>query len=112
MAYMLNKTMKVPPGSKYCYSSADAILAGIMLEEVVGCSLKEYLYKKLFSKIGINYPIWESDLYGHTCGASGLIVSLEEMAKLGVVILNNGFINGKQILDENWIKNLFNHISI
>jgi len=107
LTYMLNEKVVTSSGSSFCYSSADAILAGIMIEKVVGTSLKEYLYKNLFSKIGINFPIWEGDLIGHTCGASGLIIRLEEMAKLGVVVLNKGMINGNRIINESWYERAF-----
>lgn len=102
LEYMLSQEIGYEPGTHYLYSSGDAILATCMIEQVVGMSLHAYLYRKFFSKVEIDYPIWESDLAGHTCGASGLHLKLEDMAKLGCLYLNKGKLNETQFFDERW----------
>jgi CubicO group peptidase (beta-lactamase class C family) len=102
LKYMMSRPVKVEPGTQYLYSSGDAILAGIMVEKAVGCSLQRYLYENLFSRIGISYPVWENDLAGHSCGASGLQLRLTEMMKLGVLYFNHGVMKGERFFDETW----------
>lgn len=102
--YLMNQPVKSPPGKKFLYSTGDSILAGAMVEKVVGCSLLKYLYNNFFKQMNMAFPIWETDLAGHCCGGSGLFLSLTDMMKLGVLYLNNGCIDGKTYFGENWVK--------
>ncbi len=102
LEYMMNQQVIVKPGSRYLYSTGDAILAGLMVERAVGCSLHSYLYNELFRKIGICYPIWENDLVGHTCGGSGLQLKLTDMMMLGVLYLNKGKHLKERFFDAHW----------
>lgn len=47
--YMLSRPVKVQPGSKFVYSTADSILAGRMVEKAVGKRLSEYLYERFLN---------------------------------------------------------------
>lgn len=102
MDYMLSQTITYKPGTHYLYSTGDSIMAGCMVEQAVGMSLHSYLYHRLFQPLGMEYPIWESDLAGHTCGGSGLQLKLVDMAKLGCVFLNRGEMNNHRFFDEEW----------
>ena len=101
--YLLSQEVKYEPGSRYLYSTGDSILAGCMVEKVVGVNLHTYLYKNLLLPLGIDYPIWETDLQGHTCGGSGLQLKLIDMAKLGLIYLNEGVYQGIKFFDKEWV---------
>ena len=62
--YMLTQMLIEEPGTNYLYSTGDTILAGCMIEKVSEMSLREYLYKKVFKKMKIDFPIWETDMAG------------------------------------------------
>ena len=49
--YMMAQPVPVEPGSAFCYSSADSILAAHMVERAVGKRMGEYLYEKLFQPL-------------------------------------------------------------
>ena len=51
---MMAQPVPVEPGSAFCYSSADSILAAHMVERAVGKRMGEYLYEKLFQPL-----IWD-----------------------------------------------------
>lgn len=101
--YLLSQEVKYEPGSRYLYSTGDSILAGCMVEKVVGVNLHTYLYKNLLLPLGIDYPIWETDLQGHTCGGSGLQLKLIDMAMLGLIYLNEGVYQGIKFFDKEWV---------
>ena len=61
------------------------------------------LTPRLFSKLGIKRPTWETDPLGNSFGAGGLFLTLSELHKIGLFYLNKGKWNGKQILSEKWI---------
>jgi CubicO group peptidase (beta-lactamase class C family) len=41
---------------------------------------------------------------GHPCGGGGMCLTLDDMAKLGQLYLNEGVWNGKKIVSLDWIK--------
>ena len=89
----------------------------------------EYANKHLFEPLGIkkykNYyvetaeehkaftigktpkdNIWFCDTEGLGTPGYGLCMSAEDMAKIGLLCLNNGIYNGKQIISSKWIKEM------
>lgn len=103
LAYMADLPLKEEPGKRFCYSTADSILAGMMVERVVGKSLAVYLYDHLFKPLEIGFPIWETSPCGHTVGGSGLQLKLGDMIKLGQLYLADGMWKGERLLDSAWI---------
>ena len=81
VAYMLSLPVREKPGSRFCYSTADSILAGRMVEKAVGKTLSLYLYERLFSKLGQGFPLWDHCPEGHPIGGGGMFLSLTEMMK-------------------------------
>ena len=104
VAYMLAQPVAETPGTRFCYSTADSILAARMIEKAVGCRLSAYLYDRLFSRLGQGFPIWECDAEGHPCGGGGLYLSLAEMLKLGQLYLSGGVWQGNRLLEESWVR--------
>ena len=54
--YMMAQPVPVEPGSAFCYSSADSILAAHMVERAVGKRMGEYLYEKVFQPLDMGWP--------------------------------------------------------
>lgn len=92
------------PGTHFVYNNVGPYLAGILVQRRSGCDLVSYLTPRLFSHLGIKRPTWETDPLGNSFGAGGLFLTLSEFHKFGELYLNNGKVNGKQILSEKWIK--------
>lgn len=103
-AYMLSLPVREKPGSRFCYSTADSILAGRMVEKAVGKTLSLYLYERLFSRLGQGFPLWECCPEGHPLGGGGMFLSLTEMMKLGQLCLAGGVWNGERLISENWVR--------
>ena len=87
-----------------CIITFGPYLAGILVQRRSGCDLVSYLTPRLFSKLGIKRPTWETDPLGNSFGAGGLFLTLSELHKFGLFYLNKGKWNGKQILSEKWIE--------
>ena len=95
---------KYKPGTHFVYNNVGPYLAGILVQRRSGCDLVSYLTPRLFSKLGIKRPTWETDPLGNSFGAGGLFLTLSELHKFGMFYLNKGKWNGKQILSEKWIE--------
>lgn len=104
MAYMMSRPFEKEPGETFCYSTADSILAGRMLEKAVGMRMSEYLFHHVFSKLGQGFPLWENDPQGHPIGGGGMHMKLTDMMKLLQVYLAGGMWQGERIVDAAWVK--------
>jgi CubicO group peptidase (beta-lactamase class C family) len=91
------------PGTQFLYSNTGPYLAGVLIQRRAGCDLVSYLTPRLFQPLGIKRPTWESDPLGNTFGASGLLLSISELHKLGLLYLQKGKWNGRELLPESWI---------
>ena len=92
------------PGTHFVYSNVGPYLAGLAVQKRVGCNLVDYLMPRLFKPLGIKLPTWEVDPLGRTFGASGLMLALPELHKLGLLYQQNGCWNGQQLLAPEWIR--------
>ena len=104
VAYMAQKPLVNTPGTTFQYSNADTHLAGCMVEKAVSEPLAVYMYRKLFSPLGMGFPAWECDPKGTVFGGSGMYLPIEEMIKLGILYLNDGVWNGQRLLSQDWVR--------
>ena len=80
------------------------MLAAIV-QKVTGKKLVDYLREKLFDPLEMSKDIWtEESPTGIATGGYGLNVRVEDIAKLGQFYLQKGKWNGKQLLNEEWIR--------
>ncbi|MFQ7124355.1 MAG: serine hydrolase [Eisenbergiella sp.] len=105
--YMMAQPVPVEPGSAFCYSSADSILAAHMVERAVGKRMGEYLYEKVFQPLDMGWPLWEHDPQGHPNGGGGMYLTCTEMMKLGQLYLAEGNWKGEQIVSRDWVQEVY-----
>jgi CubicO group peptidase (beta-lactamase class C family) len=92
------------PGSFHHYVSIDTQILGFLLAEVTGMSLKEYLYEKLWSKIGMeDEAYFIVDNNGVEMALGGLNATLRDYAKFGLLYANKGKWNGEVIVPSAWV---------
>ncbi len=94
----------VKPGTYFWYNNPAISMAGRMVQQKAGCDLVDYLMPRLFTPLGIARPEWGKDNEGYTMGAGGLIIRLSELFRFIEMYYNYGKINGKQILNRDWIE--------
>lgn len=99
--YLTGNTM-YEPGTQFNYNSMNSFMLGAVVKEITGLGLVEFLTPRLFNPLGITDVYWELNPEGIEKGGWGLYILPEDMAKLGLLILNKGKYNGKQILSEQW----------
>ena len=86
------------------YVSLDTQVLAMILESVTNMPVREYLYKKIWSKIGT-----ESDAYyitdstGADMALGGLNATLRDYAKFGQLYLDKGNWLGEQIVPQTWV---------
>ena len=86
------------------YVSIDSQVLAMILESVTNMPLREYLYKKIWNKIGMeNDAYYITDKTGMDLALGGLNATLRDYAKFGYLYLNNGNWFGEQIIPEQWV---------
>lgn len=90
-------------GTHFVYNNVGPYLAGILVQRRAGCDLVSYLTPRLFQPLEIKRPTWEIDPLGNTFGAGGLFLTLSEFHKFGMLYLQKGRWNGKQLISEAWV---------
>ncbi|WP_018756305.1 serine hydrolase domain-containing protein [Paenibacillus terrigena] len=92
------------PGTHYRYSTHSTYLLAAILETVTGQNVIDFLMPTLFDPLGIPRPTWETCPRGVTAGGMGLSLSTESIAKIGLMLLDQGVYAGKRILSEQYIR--------
>ena len=92
------------PGSFFVYNSLATYMLSAIVQKVTGEKVVDYLQDRLFAPLGIEGATWEECSQGINVGGWGLYVKTEDMAKLGLLYLQKGKWNGKQLLSKKWVK--------
>jgi CubicO group peptidase (beta-lactamase class C family)/predicted glycoside hydrolase/deacetylase ChbG (UPF0249 family) len=90
------------PGTQFVYNSLATYVLSAVIQKTTGEKLIDYLYPRLFRPLGITGVVWDESAAGINCGGWGLHVKTEDMAKLGLFILQKGNWNGEQLLPAAW----------
>lgn len=99
----LDAPVKGTPGEAFEYNSMNTYLLSAIVTERTGMKMVDYLRPRLFEPLGIRKVFWESCPAGITKGGWGLFLCPEDAAKLGVMYINGGKFEGKQIVPEEWV---------
>lgn len=92
---------------KFHYNNYHPLLLGIILERSTGVSVSEFFERELWQKIGAKHDAsWslDSDKSGFEKMESGINFRAEDFIKVGSMVLHNGFWNGTQIINSDWLK--------
>lgn len=99
-----NHYVAYEPGSEFVYCTHGTYMLSVLVQRAVGKTVSEYLNEKLFIPMGLGTPSWETGPDGCTVGGWGLMLTTEQLAAVGLMMLNNGIWHGKQILSPEWIR--------
>ncbi len=97
------------PGEVFAYKTIDTAVLGLLIERVSGGgTIASYMTKHLWEPLGA-----ESDGFfimdgqpgvGREFNGAGFNATLRDYARIGKLMLNEGSINGKQIVSPEWVK--------
>jgi CubicO group peptidase (beta-lactamase class C family) len=90
------------PGSQFVYNSLATYVLSAIIQKVTGEKLIDYLTPRLFRPLGITGVVWDESPAGINCGGWGLHIKTEDMAKMGLLILQKGEWNGRRLLPAAW----------
>lgn len=103
--YALNFEVSYEPGERYAYNNLEPFLISVIFTECLNINLSDFINKYIFQKLDIKEYKWKN--FGKYCSAgTGLQLKHSDFHKIGQLLLNDGKYNGKQIVPDNWIKEM------
>jgi len=103
LLYILSKPLESTPGTHFHYSSGSGLLLAAILEKVTGMKFLDYANAKLFDPLRSEGGTWSSTTSGLIFASGGLSFKARELTKIGLLFLNAGQWEGKQIITPAWI---------
>ena len=93
-----------PPGTGFQYVSIDTHVLGMVLRGATGRDIADLLSEKLVQPMGLeSTPYYVTDGYGVAFVLGGLNMTTRDYARLGQMVLQDGFWNGRQIVPADWV---------
>ncbi len=91
------------PGTDFEYSSLTSHLLGIIVARATDTDLKSFAEENLFAPLNVEAGDWIQDWEGYYNGHADLHMTARDMAKFGLLYLNGGEYEGKQIVPAQWV---------
>jgi hypothetical protein len=94
-------------GARFKYRSIETDVLAFCLERVSGRRLAELVSEELWAPMGAEEnACFTVDSAGYALADGGFNACLRDYARLGLVYLNNGYWNGRQIVPAEWIADI------
>lgn len=104
MKATFSRKFKQNPGERFEYQSGSTQLLGFAVKKAVGQSLASYLSEKFWIPMGMEQnATWSTDESGMEKTYCCIHSNARDFAKLGQLFLDNGKVNGKQILNPDFM---------
>jgi CubicO group peptidase (beta-lactamase class C family) len=100
-------TRTAQPGERFNYSTFDAQILGWVLEAATGKSLARYATERLWQHIGAEHDAyyWLTRARPRTAiGAGSFNATARDVARVGLLMANDGVIDGRQIVPRDWVR--------
>lgn len=105
--FVLDRPMVAEPGTRWIYNGGATAVLGRLIERGTGRSLADYAEEKLFAPLGIASYHWIKGRDGAYVAASGLRLRPRALARIGLMVLNGGRWEGRQVVPEDWLERSF-----
>ena len=93
------------PGTRFDYENYDTLLAVYAMKHALGGekAYAEFPRKALLDRIGMRDTLVSTDRFGDFILSSQVYTNARDLARFGMLYLNNGVWNGERLLSEEWI---------
>ena len=102
--FTLDQPMDSDPGTKWAYNSGGSHLQAGIIRAATGRHIDDYAREFLFAPLGIKDFYWKKSPTGFPDSEGGLYLRAEDLAKIGILYLQDGVWNGRRILPAGWVK--------
>jgi CubicO group peptidase (beta-lactamase class C family) len=103
-AFVTGHALRDPPGTSWMYSSGDTnVLSGVVRAALEPQYGEHYPWKLLFEPLDMRSARWERDGAGTYVGSSYVYATPRDLAKFGLLYLQDGCYAGQRLLPEGWV---------
>ena len=92
------------PGSVWSYSNEGAQLLSPILDRAAGEPIQKYAQRRLFNPIGMADTRLHLDDRQHAWTYADMETTPRDLARVGLLMLNNGKWRGRQIVSKRWVE--------
>ncbi len=94
------------PGSYWDYENYDTLLAVHAMRQSLGSIDRYHAFPQtaLFQRIGMRNTLVSTDRFGDFIFSSQVYTNARDLARFGLLYLNDGMWNGERLLSEDWIQ--------
>jgi len=92
------------PGERMRYNTFQTHLLSAIITKATNQNTRDFATAYLFDEMHVDVDDWLQDPQGYYFGGSDMFFTPREMALLGYLYLNNGRLNDKQIVPEEWVQ--------
>ena len=98
-----NRGLIREPGSSWDYENYDTILAILAMKNTLGDEYFAFPRKALLDKIGMRSTFLSTDRFGDFVLSSQVYTNARDLARFGLLYLNEGNWDGEQLFSKEWI---------
>ena len=103
--YVMQREINSEPGQIFRYVNPVVNLISGILKESTGLFPDEFAEESLFDPLGITNYDWQyGETNGHRLMDGSLHLRPRDMAKIGLLVIDNGSWNQTELVSENWIR--------
>jgi CubicO group peptidase (beta-lactamase class C family) len=104
--FIVRRPLSCNPGACARYDDGATHLIAAILTSATGMSIRTFARQHLFTPIGIPSKrwLWEVDPQGIAHASGGLSLTPRDMARFGLLLLNGGRWNGRQVVPAEYVR--------
>ena len=107
--FILSRNLVHSPGKVWNYNGGTTQLLAAIIKKATGQEVDQYARKYLFEPIGVKEFQWlkfreSPNMNAVPLAAAGLRMRSIDLAKFGLLYMNNGMWKDQQILDKSWVR--------
>jgi CubicO group peptidase (beta-lactamase class C family) len=103
-AFSIDLEQQSDPGTTWVYNNAAIQTLEAVISGATGEDLAEYAQERLFDPLGMADSGWARDRAGNPMTFMGVQSTCRDMARFGLLALNEGNWSGEQIVSEDWME--------
>jgi CubicO group peptidase (beta-lactamase class C family) len=102
--FVVSLPMDSEPGKKFSYNSLLSELIKEIITRSSGTDFKQFVVENIFKKLSITSYHWDTYPENGVPAWGGLSLSSRDMAKIGILILNEGVWNSTRVVSSEWVR--------
>ena len=99
----LSRPVEHEPGTFFRYNTGATYMLSAILTKVTGKTALQLANEWLFAPIGLGRARWESSPQGISLGGTGLHLTPRQMARFGLLLLNEGQWDGEEVVPRGYV---------